>query len=79
MLKKHNLHHEFPNDFERIHELKMNNPHFSRLFKEYHDLDHEILRIEEGVENHADDYVEDLKKKRLLHKDQLYTMIKQTD
>ena len=57
----------------------MNNPHFSRLFKEYHDLDHEILRIEEGVENHADDYVEDLKKKRLLHKDQLYTMIKQTD
>ena len=76
MLKKHDLHHEFPQDFDRIHELKMNNRHFSRLFKEYHELDHEILRIEEGVENHADDYVETLKKKRLLHKDQLYKMIK---
>ncbi len=75
MLKKHDLHHEFPEHYDRIHELKMNNNHFSRLFKEYHELDHEILRIEEGVENHADDYVEDLKKKRLLHKDNLYKMI----
>ncbi len=75
MLKKHDLHHEFPEHYDRIHELKMNNNHFARLFKTYHELDHEILRIEEGVENHADDYVEDLKKKRLYHKDQLYKMI----
>ncbi len=75
MLKKHDLHHEFPEHFDRIHQLKMDNAHFARLFKEYHEVDHEVLRIEEGVENHADDYVEDLKKKRLLLKDQLYQMI----
>ncbi|MER0169506.1 MULTISPECIES: YdcH family protein [Nitrosomonas] len=75
MIDKHDLHHEFPEYYDRIHELKTNNTHFARLFEEYHDLNREILRIEEGVENTTDEYLEELKKKRLLYKDKLYGMI----
>lgn len=75
MIEKHDLHHEFPEFNDRIHELKMNNHHFARLFEEYHAINREILRIEEGVENTNDEYLEDLKKERLSHKDQLYKML----
>lgn len=75
MIEKHDLHHEFPEYYDRIHELKTHDSHFARLFEEYHDLNREIFRIEEGIENTTDEYLEELKKKRLLHKDKLYSMI----
>jgi len=74
-IEKHDLHHEFPEFNEEIHELKMNNAHFSRLFDKYHELDHEINRIEQGVENTSDEYLEQLKVKRLALKDELYVML----
>lgn len=73
--EKHDLHHEFPEYGERIRELKMGNAHFAKLFDDYHDIEHEVRRIEEGVENTSDDYLEELKKKRLYLKDTLYGMI----
>jgi len=76
--EKHDLIHELPEHKDRIHELKMNNKHFEKLFTKYHDLDHQIRRIEEGVETPSDDFVEELKKKRLHLKDELLGMIKST-
>lgn len=73
--EKHDLHHEFPEHHERIHELKIGNSHFAKLFEDYHQVEHEVRRIEEGVENTSDTYLEDLKKKRLSLKDALYHMI----
>ncbi|MCK5359332.1 MAG: YdcH family protein, partial [Gammaproteobacteria bacterium] len=49
--------------------------HFSKLFDSYHEVEHEVRRIEEGVENTSDDYLDGLKKKRLYLKDTLYSMI----
>jgi uncharacterized protein YdcH (DUF465 family) len=77
--EKHDLHHEFPEYEQLIHDLKMNDAHFARLFDEYHVLEHEVRRIEEGVEVRSDQYVEDLKKKRLSLKDQLYHMLLQAE
>lgn len=74
--EKHDLVHELPEHKERIHELKMNDKHFQKLFDKYHDLDHQVKRIEEGIENTSDDYIETLKKERLNLKDQLFGMIK---
>jgi len=74
--EKHDLLHELPEHKNRIHELKLNNQHFSRLFDEYHEVDHEVGRIEQGVETTSDDYIETLKKKRLHLKDELLAMIK---
>ena len=44
-IAKHDLHHEFPEFNDEIHYLKMNDNHFSRLFTEYHEVDHEVHRI----------------------------------
>ncbi len=74
--EKHDFLHELPEHRERIHELKTTDNHFARLFDEYHELDHEIHRIEQGVENTSDEYLEGLKYKRLNHKDQLLAIIK---
>ena len=75
-LTKHDLHHEFPEFSEEIHTLKMKDAHFSRLFKQYHELDHEINRIEQGVENTSDEYIEQRKKQRLSLKDELFIILK---
>ena len=75
-VEKHDLLHEFPEHKDRIHELKLADNHFARLFDEYHKLDHEIHRIEAGAENTSDEYLEGLKYKRLHHKDELLAIIK---
>ena len=72
----HDLVHELPEYREKIHEMKVSNSHFARLFDEYHEVDHEVRRIEQGVETPDDDYVEEMKKKRLALKDELFAMLK---
>lgn len=72
---KHDLVHEFPDFRDRIHELKMSDTHFARLFADYHKVDHELHRIEQGVETPGDGYCEDLKKRRVRLKDELYRML----
>lgn len=74
--EKHDLVHELPEFKDKIHELKTSNAHFARLFNEYDELDHTVRRTETGVENHADDYLEELKKRRLALKDELFQMLR---
>jgi len=76
--EKHDLVHELPEYRDTIHELKMTNNHFSRLFEEYHEIDHEIHRIETGITNTSDEYLHERKKIRLQLKDELFQMIKKT-
>lgn len=74
----HHLAMEFPEYKERIHELKTSgNTHFNNLYAEYDEVDNNIYRIEEGIENTDDDYLETLKKQRLALKDELLAIIKQ--
>ncbi len=73
--ERHDLLHELPEHKELIHELKMKNSHFAKLFDAYHQTDDEVHRIETGVETTADDYLEQRKKHRLSLKDQLFAMI----
>ncbi len=72
----HDLVHEFPEYRERIHDLKVGNHHFARLFDEYHELDREIHRIEMEIETPGDRYLESLKKRRVRLKDELYEMLR---
>ena len=74
--ENHDLHHEFPEYKEKIHELKMNNAHFQRLFKEYDEIVHQITRVEQEIETPSDDVIEEMKKQRLHLKDQLFAMLK---
>ena len=74
--EKHDLIHELPEYRDRIHDLKISNNHFSRLFDKYHDIDHEVHRIETGVETTSDEYLDEKKKQRLHLKDELFHIIK---
>jgi uncharacterized protein YdcH (DUF465 family) len=76
-VEKHDLLHELPEYREQIHNLKMSNNHFARLFDEYHDVDHEVRRIETGVEATSDEYLEQRKKARLKLKDEMYAMLRE--
>ena len=75
-IEKHDLIHELPEHKELIHTLKTTNRHFASQFEKYHATDHAVLRVESGVENTSDEYLEELKKKRLALKDELFAMLK---
>ena len=74
-IEKHDLVHEFPELRERIHQLKTSDHHFARLFTEYHEIDHEVHRLEQGSEVSSEQYLEERKKIRLSLKDQLYSAL----
>lgn len=76
MVEKHDLIHELPEFRERIHQMKMDNSHFAKLFDDYHQHDKDVRRIENGVEVSSDEYIENLKRQRLSLKDQLFAMLK---
>ncbi len=78
-IENHNLHNEFPQHKDRIHDLKMNDRHFARLFEEYHNTDREIRRIEDGAEAASDQRLEGLKLRRLHLKDDLLGMLEATE
>lgn len=71
MEDNHNLIHEFPEKAEKIHELKISDAHFRKLFDEYHDVDHHIHRIETDAEPTTDQHLNELRLQRVHLKDQL--------
>lgn len=77
-LERHSLVNEFPEMRDRIHELKMHNHEFAKLFTEYDNVEHTVHRIEAGNQATSDNYLEDLKVLRVILKDKLYEMLKKT-
>lgn len=75
-LEKHSLVKEFPDHQHTIRHLKMNDKHFAKLFDEYHELDHEIFSIESSNNSTSDEYLDELKKKRVALKDTLYKSVR---
>lgn len=71
----HELAEEFPDDGEALHQLKVSNAHFGKLADEYHEINRKVHRIESEIEPASDFTLEDLKKKRLVLKDQINLMI----
>jgi uncharacterized protein YdcH (DUF465 family) len=74
-MEKHDLHSEFPELEQKIHELKISNNHFKKLFETYHTVNNEIQRIETGVENTSDELLNRLRIERLTLKDQLFALL----
>lgn len=75
----HHLASDLPKYREKIHQLKLDDTHFSKLYSEYVEVDKAIYRIEEGIENTSNEYIEMLKKQRVVLKDELYDMLKRLD
>jgi uncharacterized protein YdcH (DUF465 family) len=66
----------FPEYRDLISELKTSDHHFVKLFDKHNELDQKIKNIEAYIETATPEEVEDLKKEKLLLKDQLYAILK---
>lgn len=74
-VEHHDLHHDFPELSDRIHELKMEDAHFRRLFEVYHELTRDIEKMEDEVTPVATRIEEEAKVRRVHLKDELYRML----
>ena len=60
---------------EEIHELKMSNAHFAKVFEKHNELDKKVEDAEADRVILTDVELETLKKEKLLLKDEAYKMI----
>ena len=74
-VEHHDLIHEFPELRDRIHELKLGDPDFRRLFDEYHKLTRSIEKMEDEVTPVATHIEEQAKVRRVHLKDALYRQL----
>lgn len=66
---------DMPEHKDTIHALKLSNAHFRHLLDQYHAADEEIVRIETEVEPASDERTEQLKRRRVVLKDELLALI----
>ncbi len=71
----HELAEEFPEHREKIHDLKTSDGHFLKLFDEYHEINRAVHRAETNIEPTDDLHMEEMRKRRMLLKDELYSML----
>tara|TARA_B110000503_G_scaffold36278_1_gene59274 strand:+ start:801 stop:1040 length:240 start_codon:yes stop_codon:yes gene_type:complete len=71
----HDLIHELPELKVRIHELKVSDPHFRRLFDEYHELTCDIEKMENEVTPVTSQTEKSAKVRRVHLKDELYRLL----
>ena len=65
----------FPEFRELISKLKTTDHHFSRLFDKHNGIDEEIQKLETKIPAGTHVEIENLKKEKLLLKDQLYAIL----
>ena len=66
---------DFPTDVDKIHALKLSNPHFARLMEAYHDVNRAVHRAETGVEPTDQSAETQMRKERMRLKDEIAGML----
>ncbi|MBB4863818.1 uncharacterized protein YdcH (DUF465 family) [Pseudomonas nitritireducens] len=66
----------FPEYREKISRLKIEDPHFAKLFHSHNDLDQEIKNMEAGITPATHEAIEALKKQKLQLKDDMYEILR---
>ncbi|SDZ53387.1 hypothetical protein SAMN05444004_11980 [Jannaschia faecimaris] len=67
----HELSEEFPEHAQKIHDLRRTDNHFTKLSEEYHAINRAVHRAETDVEPTSDDHISEMRKKRLILKDEI--------
>jgi uncharacterized protein YdcH (DUF465 family) len=65
----HELHEEFPQQVDAMHQLKEADAHFAKLFDDYHAINRAIHRAETDVAPTDDLHMAQMRKERLALKD----------
>ena len=74
-VEHHDLIHEFPELKDKIHELKVSDHHFRKLFDAYHELTRSIGNMENEVTPASTRTEEEAKLRRVHLKDELYRIL----
>lgn len=74
-VEHHDLHHDFPEYLDHIHELQASSEQFGDLYDQYHQVTREVERLEEEDVPVDDFTIENMKKQRVWLKDQMYRML----
>ena len=67
----HELAEEFPGSAEKMSALKQPEAHFEKFFEQYHEINCAVHRAETNVEPTSDDQMTDIRKQRMVIKDQM--------
>ena len=67
----HELVEEFPNDAEKISEMKQADGHFAKLIESYHEVNRAVHRAETRVDTVSDEVETELRRKRAHLKDHI--------
>ena len=67
----HELIEEFPDKVEAMQSLKQSDAHFAKLYDEYHTINRAIHRAETDVEPTDDLHMSQMRKERMMLKDQI--------
>lgn len=71
----HELADDFPEHADKIAALRQSDAHFAKLADDYHALNREVHRAETDVEPTSDDHLTDMRKARMVLKDQIYAYL----
>ncbi|QYK43068.1 MAG: DUF465 domain-containing protein [Paracoccaceae bacterium] len=71
----HELAEEFPDRAERLHDLKLSDPHFARLVEEYHEVNRAVHRAETRLDTIPEAAEVALRQRRVRLKDQISRML----
>lgn len=68
----------FPEFRDSIQQLREDDPHFAKLFEDHEELDKQISRLELDPVNLINEDIEQLKRKKLKIKDEMYKLLRKT-
>ena len=71
----HELAEEFPEYVARMQELRSSDAHFAKIHDAYHTSNRAVHAAETNVQPTSDDHIVDLRKERMLLKDQIYAYL----
>lgn len=71
----HTLGEVFPGQMDQIHNLKISNTRFAKLLLEYDEVNDEVHSAETKIVVVSQDYETELRKRRLMIKDQIAQLI----
>ena len=75
-IQPHDVEHEFPEYIQTLQELRSQDTRLAELVTEYEQLNAEIVNIEENEKPFQDFEFEEMKKRRLMLKDEIYFILR---
>jgi uncharacterized protein YdcH (DUF465 family) len=75
-IQPHDVEHEFPEYKQTLEQMKSRDARLAELIEEYEQLNAEIVGIEENERLFQDFEFEEMKKRRLMLKDEIYSILR---